>query len=276
MSRFRGSADSTYKSLAGKRVLITGGSAGIGKATAIAFSDNGAIVTITGRRQERLDAVTSQLKKGFSVVADLLNVSDCKRTVEEAVKMMGGLDILVNCGGVWTDAITSDHLGAKGFGDAFTMHVVTPAQLIEEAMPHLSANKNGAVVNLSSLSAIQVNPDGAAYNIAKAAQDHLTKTLSRKYTSKGVRINSVNPGFVDTEIFDVLVKDTGRTKQELHDWAKTENELKEICTPEEIAGPILFLASDAASFISGVHIPVCAASQVQLEIDDPSVFFAGK
>ena len=79
--------------------------------------------------------------QGFSVVADLLNVSDCKRTVEEAVKMMGGLDILVNCGGVWTDAITSDHLGAKGFGDAFTMHVVTPAQLIEEAMPHLSANK---------------------------------------------------------------------------------------------------------------------------------------
>ena len=56
--------------------------------------------------------------------------------------------------------------------------------------------QNGAVVNLSSLSAIQVNPDGAAYNIAKAAQDHLTKTLSRKYTSKGVRINSVNPGFV--------------------------------------------------------------------------------
>ena len=74
-------------------------------------------------------------------MADLLDVGDCKRTVEEAVKAMGGLDILVNCGGVWTDAITSDHLGAKGFGDAFTMHVVTPAQLIEEAMPHLSANK---------------------------------------------------------------------------------------------------------------------------------------
>ena len=79
--------------------------------------------------------------QGYSVVADLLKVSDCKRTVEEAVQKMGGLDILVNCGGVWTDAITADHLGEKGFGDAFTMHVVTPAQLIEEAMPHLSANK---------------------------------------------------------------------------------------------------------------------------------------
>lgn len=67
---------------------------------------------------------------------------------------------------------------------------------------------------------------------------------------------------VDTEVFDVLVKETGRTKSELHDWAKSENELNEICTAEEIAGPILFLASDASSFISGVHIPIAGAAQV--------------
>ncbi len=67
---------------------------------------------------------------------------------------------------------------------------------------------------------------------------------------------------VDTEVFDVLVEATGRTKAELHDWAKSENELHEICTAEEIAGPILFLASDAASFISGVHIPIAGAAQV--------------
>ena len=79
--------------------------------------------------------------QGYSVVADLLKVSDCKRTVEEAVARMGGLDILVNCGGVWTDAILSDHLGEQGFSDAFKMHVITPAQLIEEAIPHLSKNK---------------------------------------------------------------------------------------------------------------------------------------
>ncbi|BDA48978.1 3-oxoacyl-[acyl-carrier-protein] reductase FabG [Coccomyxa sp. Obi] len=276
MARTRGSADSHYKSLEGKKVLITGGSAGIGKAAAIAFSNNGAIVTITGRRQERLDAVVSQLKQGHSVVADLLKVSDCTRTIEEAVAKMGGLDILVNSGGVWTDAMLSEPLGEKAFLDGLTMHVITVARLIEEAIPHLSKNKNGAVVNLSSLSAIQVNPDSAAYNVSKAAQDHLTKTLARKYTKLGVRINSVNPGFVDTEVFDVLVEATGRTKAELHDWAKSENELHEICTAEEIAGPILFLASDAASFISGVHIPIAGAAQVQLEIEDPSIYFADK
>ena len=79
--------------------------------------------------------------QGHSVVADLLNVSEAKRTVEEAVQKMGGLDILVNCGGVWTDAILSDHLGEQGFTDAFKMHIMTPAQLIEEAMPHLSKTK---------------------------------------------------------------------------------------------------------------------------------------
>ena len=68
---------------------------------------------------------------------------------------------------------------------------------------------------------------------------------------------------MDTEIFDVLVKETGRSKAELHDWAKSENELNEICTAEEIAGPILFLASDASSFISGAHIPIAGAAQVQ-------------
>lgn len=66
---------------------------------------------------------------------------------------------------------------------------------------------------------------------------------------------------VDTEVFDVLVEQTGRTKAELHEWAKSENELNEICTAEEIAGPILFLASDASSFISGVHIPIAGAAQ---------------
>lgn len=276
MARTRGSADSYYKSLEGKKVLITGGSAGIGKATAIAFSNNGAVVTITGRRQERLDAVVSQLKQGHSVVADLMKVSDCTRTIEEAVAKMGGLDILVNSGGVFTDAMLKEPLGEKAFLDGLTMHVITVAQLIEEAIPHLSKNKNGAVVNLSSLSAIQVNPDNAAYNVSKAAQDHLTKTLARKYTKLGVRFNSVNPGFVDTEVFDVLVEATGRTKAELHDWAKSENELHEICAAEEIAGPILFLASDAASFISGVHIPIAGAAQVQLEIEDASLYFADK
>ncbi|CAL5222895.1 g5324 [Coccomyxa viridis] len=276
MSRFLGSADGQYKSLKGKRVLITGGSAGIGKATAIGFSDNGAIVTITGRRQARLDAVTSQLKQAYSIVADLMDVSEAKRTIDEAVEKMGGLDILVNCGGVWTEAITGDHMGEQGFTDAFKMHIMTPVQLTEHAMPHLSKNKNGAVINLSSLSAIQVNPDSFAYNVAKAAMDHVTKTQARKYTKLGVRVNSVNPGYVDTEIFDVMVKDTGLTKEQLHEWAKTENELKQVCQPEEIAGPILFLASDAASFISGAHIPVCAASQVQLELEDPTVFHANK
>jgi NAD(P)-dependent dehydrogenase (short-subunit alcohol dehydrogenase family) len=79
---------------------------------------------------------------------------------------------------------------------------------------------------------------------------------------------------VDTEVFEVLEKMTGMPKAKLLEWAKSENELHEICTPEEIAGPILFLASDAASFISGVHVPVAAAAQVQLEIEDAAVFFA--
>lgn len=79
--------------------------------------------------------------QGHSVVADLLKVGDCTRTIEEAVAKMGGLDILVNSGGVWTDAMLSEPLGEKAFLDGLTMHVITVAKLIEEAMPHLSRNK---------------------------------------------------------------------------------------------------------------------------------------
>ena len=75
------------------------------------------------------------------MVADLLKVADCARTIEEAVTKMGGLDILVNSGGVWTDAMLSEPLGEKAFLDGLTMHVITVAQLIEEAIPHLSKNK---------------------------------------------------------------------------------------------------------------------------------------
>ncbi|KAK9842236.1 hypothetical protein WJX81_001967 [Elliptochloris bilobata] len=270
MNRCFGAPDAHYKSLTGKRVLITGGSSGIGKALALAFSANGAIVAITGRRKERLEAVCGQLKEGHYVIADLMKVSDCARTVAEAVFLMGGLDILVNSGGVETEAMMREPSSERAFADAFTMHVATVAALVDAAAPHLTASGAGAVVNVSSLSAIQVNPDATCYNVAQAAQDHLTKTLARKYTKHGLRVNSVNPCYVDTEFFDATSKESGLSKEQLHEWAKTENELHRVMTPDEVAGPILFLASDAASFISGVHLRIDGATGVHEEIQLPA------
>lgn len=91
--------------------------------------------------QHVIDADSAGIFQGHSVVADLLKVSDCARTIKEAVEKMGGLDILVNSGGVWTDAMLSEPLGEKALLEGLTMHVITVARLIEEAMPHLSKNK---------------------------------------------------------------------------------------------------------------------------------------
>ncbi|BDA42099.1 Glucose 1-dehydrogenase [Coccomyxa sp. Obi] len=240
--------------LKGKRVLITGGSAGIGKAAAFAFNANGCSVAVLGRRLDRLNAVAEQLENGVSIVADLTNEQDMKRAVQEAIDKLGGLDILVNSGGALSDDMYGG--GEAAFIAALKLHVTGNLALIRAAEEELIKNK-GSVVNISSVAAVIPNqPSIQAYGAAKAAQDKLTQDLAFEFAAKGVRVNSILPAAIDTEVFDNIAETRGVPKEAILGKLAHLHAMGRAGQPEEIAGPIVFLASNAASFITGVNLRV--------------------
>lgn len=241
--------------LQGRRVLVTGGSAGIGKATALAFDKNGCKVAILGRRKERLDAVASQMKHGLSVVADLTKGdAEMQRAVRETIDAFGGLDIIVNSGGVITEEMSGT--GEEAFISAIKLHVTANLAIIRAAEEELIKNK-GAVINVSSVGAlVPMSPNMASYGVAKAAQDQLTKNLAFEFATKGVRVNSVLPAAIQTEVFEQMAEKQGKPLSELMDHMAGMHAMKRVGQPEEIAAPIVFLASNAASFITGQNLAI--------------------
>ncbi|CAL5224873.1 g7631 [Coccomyxa viridis] len=242
--------------LKGRRVLVTGGSAGIGKATALAFDKNGCKVAILGRRKERLDAVVEKMQHGLSVVADLTGGdAEMQRAVQEVIKAFGGLDIIVNSGGVTTEEMSGKTEAA--FLSAIKLHVTGNLALIRAAEEELIKNK-GAVVNVSSVGAIMPisSPTMTSYGVAKAAQDTLTKNLAFEFATKGVRVNSVLPAAIETEVFEQMAEKQGKPLSELMAHMAGFHAMKRVGQPEEIAAPIVFLASNAASFITGQNLAI--------------------
>ncbi|BDA43070.1 Glucose 1-dehydrogenase [Coccomyxa sp. Obi] len=239
--------------LQGKRVLVTGGSAGIGKAAALAFDANGCSVAVLGRRIERLDAVAKELKHGVSIVADLTDKEDMKRAIQETIDKLGGLDILVNSGGVTTEEMSGNDEAA--YISAIKLHVTGNLTLIRAAEEELIKNK-GAVVNISSVGAVMPSATFQPYGVAKAAQDKLTQDLAFEFAAKGVRVNSILPACINTEAFDNMAEKKGVSKDEILAKLAPIHAQNRVAEPEEVAGPIVFLASNAASFITGVNLRV--------------------
>lgn len=247
-----------FPDLAGKRALVTGGSAGIGRAVALALAAEGVTVTVMARRQERLDAVIQDMScKGCAVVGDLANLDDCTRAVETAISLMGGLDLVINNGAPSTEEQIKHAEEPAGFEAAFRLHVSSAFAIIKAAEAELIKNK-GAVVNVSSMAGKQSGdwPLMYPYNVAKAAQDQLTRCLARKYAPLGVRINGVNPAWVSTEAVPLAASILQASEEDFVEAAGKLHAMQRISSPEEQAAVIVFLCSGAASFITGSNIKV--------------------
>ncbi|SOD72550.1 short-subunit dehydrogenase [Jatrophihabitans sp. GAS493] len=233
-------------SLAGQRALVTGATSGIGHATAVELSRLGAAVIIHGRDADRGNAVVAELVAAGGaaefVAADLTEPDGVSVLLEQ----VGDVDILVNNAGFsWWGP--SDELAAQGVDDLFAANVRAPYLLTAALAVGMAERGSGAVVNVSSMAAIVGLPRGAAYSATKAAVAGLTRSWATEYGPRGVRVNAVSPGPVytgsraGTERITALGQTTilGRAAQ-----------------PEEIARVIGFLASPAASYITGATIAV--------------------
>ena len=246
--------------LAGKTVLVTGASSGIGRAVvSLATKEGAKAVVATGRNKDAL----MQLREETGchvVVGDLTGEGECARIVKESVELMGGLSTLVNCAGVLKGG-NIDTVGLDNFMYNFNNNTKTVFEMIHNSIPHLKeAGEGSSITTVSSVNGLQSFGGCSSYCASKAAVDMLTKCAAIDLAPYKIRVNSVCPGVVVTE----LQKRGGlteegyaafqeRSKTVTHPLAIPRGELAQ---PEDVANLIVFLASDRAKWITGDNVKI--------------------
>ncbi|XP_060567592.1 3-oxoacyl-[acyl-carrier-protein] reductase FabG-like isoform X2 [Ruditapes philippinarum] len=253
-------ADSAFglARLDGKVALITGASSGIGAGTAHMFAKLGARLALTGRNEDNLNKHGDECEKlgGNKVLClpgDLTIEEDVKRIVNEAVKHYGRLDILVNNAGIG-ELGTIENTSLEQFDWIMNINVRAMYHITMLAVPHLVQTK-GSIVNVSSVNGIRSFPNVLAYNMSKSAVDQFTRCCALDLAPKQVRVNSVNPGVIITEIHKRGGLDD-EAYQMFLDRTKFTHALGRPGQVEEVSAMIAFLASENASFITGAQIPI--------------------
>lgn len=235
--------------LESKRALVTGASRGIGRATAIALDAAGARVLLTGRDERSLQEVARSLQHDPVVeVADLASPSEPARLAELTISRLGGIDILVNNAAI---AIRqrAEELDASKIDEILATNVRGPLLLIAALLPALKAQHSGSIINLSTVSAIRGTPRRAAYAASKGAIAAASRSLAMELGPDNIRVNVVAPGAVDTALWARNRDIPGVIEQ-----IEQQTPLRRWATSEDIADVIVFLASDAARFITGETI----------------------
>jgi NAD(P)-dependent dehydrogenase (short-subunit alcohol dehydrogenase family) len=241
-----------------KVALVTGGTSGIGRATALLFAGEGAQVAITGRNEARGRSVVEEIEEagGRAVFlrSDVRFAADCQRAVEETLHAFGGLDILFNNAGIYYPNTVPD--SSEEEWDLTIDICLKGTYLMSKfALPGMIAQGRGVIVNNASGWGLVGGGEAAAYCAAKGGVVLLTKAMAIDHGPQGIRVNCVCPGDVDTPMLPDDARQRGM-KWEDYLAAASDRPLGRIGTPEEIARAVLFLASDDASFVTGAILAV--------------------
>ncbi len=248
-------------SLAGKAALVTGGSRGIGAATVKMFAQAGADVVFNYHRNREAAALVEQeaRKHGTrieSLKADLGKMADARRLVEFTRERLGRLDILVANAGIWNEKDTPvEKLTEREWDEMVRVNLKSVYSVIHFAVPYMIAQKGGRIVAISSTAGQRGEAFHSHYGATKGAIISFVKGLATELARHNILVNCVAPGWVDTDMSAGVL----RTKAGLKE-AIVPIPLKRVATAEEIAGPILFAASDLATFITGEVINVNGGS----------------
>jgi 3-oxoacyl-[acyl-carrier protein] reductase len=238
------------KKLSGKVALVTGGSKGIGASIAEQLAEEGASVAVNySTSKEGADRVVKAIEskggKAVAIQASMTNQKDIDRLFSESKKAFGKLDILINNAGIYEflplEQITTEH-----FHKLFDLNVLGLILACREAVKYFSSS-GGSIVNISSVVSTSHLPNSAVYSATKAAVDAVTRTLASELGPKKIRVNSINPGMVQTE----GTMSQGIIESEFRKNTEAATPLGRIGRPKDIAPAVVFLTSDDASWITG-------------------------
>lgn len=254
--------------LHGARVLVAASSRGLGAAAARQFSLEGARVVINGRDADRLGKTAQAMVaetggEVFQVVGNVSSAEDAARIVAEAVAYLGGLDVLVtNAGGPPSGRF--DSLTGEQWEAAYQLTVMSAVRLIQCALPHLRQSDRAAILTITSVSVKEPIENLMLSNSLRMSVIGLTKTLARELGPDGIRVNSILPGWTLTErvdeIMDFRARTRGITVEEAVAQQAAGAALGRLAQPDEFARVAVFLASPAASYMTGAMVPVDGGS----------------
>ena len=254
--------------LSGRVALVTGGGTGIGKAIATLLAQRGADVAIASRRTERLEDAAREIAQATGrriepFAADVTDSEAAQAMVDAVAAGFGRLDILVNNAGRSSYSGFSEMAPTMWDKDV-ALNLNAAFYCAHAAIPHLKASGAGAVVNISSQAGISGTPGCGAYSAAKAGLQMFTRVAAMEWGGSNVRVNCVAPGMTAT---DLAQRSWAKTGFDAMGAAKTAFALKRPGTPEEVAQAVVFLASDAASYITGETLAVSGGPGTKGMID---------
>src|SRR4051794_20290679 len=231
--------------------VVTGGGTGIGRATALLFAEHGADVVLASRKVENLERVAAEVaatgRRAHIVATDVRDVEQCDRLIDESPATFGRVDVLVNnAGGSHTYPFAE--WTPERYQNMIDLNLRSVFVLSHRVSAHMVERGSGAIVNVSSGAAVMALPAHAPYGAAKAAVENLTQSFAAALAPQGIRVNCVRVGAIKSEGFLRAMDAAGIDPDEMGARAAG---LGRAGTPDEIAWPILFLASEASSYVSG-------------------------
>ncbi|MET4638894.1 SDR family oxidoreductase [Mycetocola sp. 2940] len=242
---------------AGSNVLITGASGGLGAAAARYFSAAGANLALADLRRDGLNATTSELEgpgRTESFTVDVSDPASVSTLVESALRALGSVDVLLNIAGILGPIATTEEYPADAFEKVLRVNAFGTYLVTKAVLPAMRENGGGAIVNVSSVSAVRGVANEIGYGASKAAVTQITRNVALEYAAHRVRINAVAPGWIDTDMMSEL--SAARSGTDTRDNVARYGVSGRAAQPSEIVEAMAFLASPRASYINGTILTV--------------------
>lgn len=241
--------------LDGKIAIVTGASRGIGRAIALGFAEAGADVALAARNEADLERLAKEIdalgRRALPVPTDVMERDHIERLIDRVVEEFGGLDILVNNAGGTTFTAPVTVMRPPGWDKTLRLNLDSVFHATQLAAHAMLQSGGGSIIQIASVAGVIGTPGTAHYSAAKGGVRLFTQSVAKELAGSHVRVNTIAPGWVRTELTAYLHEDAGNKR-----WAESLIPMGRFAEPDEIVGPAIFLASDASSFVTGTTLVV--------------------